>query len=278
MQINTAQDLMKALGMIKDPAAVSTLQQMLWYANVYDKTQVPNPADAASGFMDSATTAGLVKIVKQSAETQTPVGGYLNSAALFGQATGQINQAAGVGSQQIGIEHPNAVTVNAGLHAEAEALLGHDVGPDDYARVMAFYDNLYTESEKAQVQAQAKANAANGAFGTPQQLAGAYATQATAGTPQPVTGADPVSRLLDFAATGQAQQQAGAEISSVQNADTTPGTYDYTAQPSAISGPKDAADQYLRANYGAAVSNQNALTNYAKFIAFLKGDGGLPTS
>lgn len=282
VRINTAQDLMEALGKIgnKDPSAMSALQQMLWYANMYDKTAATDASDAATGQFDPNTATALVKLVKISAETQTPVGNYLNTSALIGQAKGQIDQAIGIGSSQnlIGIEHPSPVTVDAGLRSEAEALLGYDLGPDDYARFQAFYDNLYTSMSKATVQATARSLGNAGAYGTPEQLAGAYVTQSQAGQPAPISGADPVSRLLDFGAQGQAQTEASNEIQTVQNADTTPGTFDYTAQPSAISGPKDAADQYLRANYGAAVSQQNALTNYGKLIQFMKGGGDLPTS
>jgi hypothetical protein len=286
--IKTAGDLMLALTQIKDVSVVSQIQNMLYNANLYPTGTVKNINDAMSGFMDTNTTSALTKVVKQTAETQTPFGHYLTAASYFGQATATINQAAGVGTNLIGIEHPAPVTVDAGLHAEAEALLGHDVSPEDYARFRAFYDNLYTQASRGTVLAQAKANAASSQFGTPQQLAGAYATQVL---PQqnpvysPGESATAAEAQQNHAQQynnelGQAKTAANAYAAPIEAAaaSTTPGTYDYTAQPSALSGPKDAADQFLRTNYGSQVTNQNALLNYGKLIAFMKGDGSLPTS
>lgn len=292
--IRTADDLMTVMAHLSDPSTVQFLQQLLWYAGAYGSSTTIG--DAMTGFMDKNTITALKDVVTTTVQSGAAFGQYLTSSANFGKATSDIGA-----RTMVGIEHANNVTVDNGLREEAQALLGHDLGPNDYARFRAWYDQLYTQGQRAAAEAQAKQGNAqpgpiSGLMDNPQaDLGSAYGIMES-GPPGAAATLQPGQQAL-LARAGEAdvaggiaqQNQAQAQqFGQLQSAATqyagqaTSGsslnTFDYTAQPSQISGPKDAADEYLREFHGAEVTQQNALTKYGKLIAFMKGDGSLPTS
>lgn len=268
--INTIQDLMTALAHIKDPATVAYLQQLLYYAGKYSSTTTMG--EAQSGIMDDATVSALKTLATTTAQTNAPFGTYLTQAANFGKATGDINAAAGVGKQVLGIAHPSTIDADSALRSTAQQLLGHDPSAQDYAGFRAFYDQVYTAGQKAQIQAQNAANASSGAYGDPQTLASAYGVQQQRPlapyTDQSATTAE--HNQVNNAALAGDQAAAGQYVDSLNlKANQGPPVVNYSTEPSAGA----AAEQFLQQQDGPDVGAQKNTEVTKSLLSILAGKG-----
>lgn len=268
--LNSAQDVMTALSHIRDPATVAYLQQLLQWSGMYPTTTTMG--EAQSGIMDDGTIAALKKMVTTTAQNGSAFGTYLVQSANFGKATGDIANAAGAAKAPIGIAHPSTIDSDYALKQTAQTLLGHDPTAADYAGFRAFYDQVYTAGQKAQLEAQNQANAAAGVYGDPRTLASAYGVQQQQPLPpytdQTAQTAENNQTQNDALRSDQAA--AGQYVSSLGlTANQGQPVVNYSTEPSATA----AASQYLQQNEAPAIGANNAANKYGTLLGILGGKG-----
>lgn len=276
----TSASFAKALAGVHNPALVSSIQQMLFYAGAYPSS-VTSLSQLPLGSFTAPDATALTKTVTDAGSLGQTFGTYLNQSANVGKAQGVLTTITGAGKTPVAL--PNGIDEDAVLKSQAQSILGHDPDASDLAAFRAFYNQAVLQGSKQAQQAAAQQQAQ----GLPDTdtlataIGDAQNPLAKPATPLPPPMLAKPGTELPGTSANSAQQQAAAGYYNQTTTDANAlgavnaaGAQADNGQPSTYTSAPDmsaAADSFLQSRYGGEIAQTSALGKYAQIYNAMAG-------